>query len=78
MSRYTRTKVMRKQAANSRRAWEKQLRRIRAELRADWRSGHRASIDTVSVIREAEQWQLKLKRRREERRRERRQERAAA
>jgi hypothetical protein len=70
MPRRNRRRSDRKQAENARRAWEKRLRKLRAELRAEWRAGRTPPTDTVSVIRAAEQWQIKLKQRRERRREE--------
>jgi hypothetical protein len=60
----------RKQAESTQRAREKRLRQLGAELRAEWRAGRTPPTDTVSVIRAAEQWQIKLKQRRERRREE--------
>ncbi len=68
MPRRIRTRPDRKQAENTRRAQAKQLRRLSAELRAKWRSGQVAPIDTITLIRAAEQSQLKLKQLRERRR----------
>lgn len=73
MPRYTHTKTARKQSANTRRAWEKRLRRIRVELKNEWRSGQAKPTDIISVIRTAEQSHLRLKRLRAQRRMERQQ-----
>lgn len=71
MPRYTYTKTARKQAANTRCAWEKRLRRIRTELKAEWHSGQAKPTDLISVIRTAEQSHLRRKRLRAQRRMER-------
>jgi hypothetical protein len=78
MPRYTRTKSMRKHDANARRAWQKRVRRIRSELRTEWRSGQVKPADLISVIRTAEQSHLRLKRLRAQRRVERQQWREAS
>jgi hypothetical protein len=78
MPRYTRTKTTRKQSANTRRAWEKRLRRIRVELKNEWRSGQAKPTDIFSLIRTAEQSHLRLKRLRARRRVERQQRREAS
>jgi hypothetical protein len=67
MSRRIRTKVDRRQADNAHRAWEKRLRRLQADLRAEWRSGHTRPMDTITFIRAAEQWHLRRKHRQERR-----------
>lgn len=68
MPRYTRTKAIRKQDASARQSWARVVRRIRRDLRAEWRAGNTAPTDTLSVVQAAEQWRLKAKMRREVRR----------
>lgn len=67
MPRRIRTEQDRRQAASAQWAPAK-LRRLRAELRAEWRSGQVKSIDTISLIRAVEQSHLTLKQLRERRR----------
>lgn len=73
MPRRIRMESDRKHAENAQRASEKQLRKLRTELQAEWCSGRLTPTDTLSVIRTAKQWQLKLKQRRERRREQARQ-----
>jgi hypothetical protein len=64
---YARTKTSRKQAANARRAWEKRLLRIQAEVHAEQAVGRLQATDTLSVIRAAEQWHRRQRARQEQR-----------
>lgn len=67
MPRHTRTKSMRKLEANACRARQRQLRRVRNELRTEWYSGQVKPIDTISAIRAAEQKHIRLKQLRHQR-----------
>jgi hypothetical protein len=63
MPRKTRTKIDRKQDEARRHTSEKQLRRLEAELKVEWRSGRTTPTDTITFIRTVEQWHLRRKRR---------------
>jgi hypothetical protein len=72
MSRRIRTKVDRRQDEARRRAWEKRLQRLQAELAAEWRFGQTMPTDTIALIRAAAQWHLRRKHRQERRLRQKR------
>jgi hypothetical protein len=67
MPRKIRRATDRKQADNARRAWEKRMQRLQAEVAADWRSGRTTPMDTITFIRAAEQRHLRRKHRQERR-----------